>query len=346
MKVLPNLGAEEGLSPSALPPTATEAVRAFLWLFGPDVEPIDAARPAWPAALGPPPQVPLFDWIEGEACAWLADDAAQRRLRATGAKLHLPDPAVVLRVNDKAFAQRAALHQGLLPTPLLGHVEVFGPEAIEPERVRRCVEALPAWVGRDWVLKPRHGTSGRGRVRRLQDVAGSAARLRQRGGAVFEPWLRRIEDLSALLFLEPDGRIRWIGTTRQKLRGAGIYQGSGGELGVDGKVRSGSAWDDALRVAAILVAGEVSAAGYHGPLGIDAFVFEGPDGAPLLRPVVEINARFTMGMVAVGLLLQARRAGVIPGPCAWIFSMEGAEEGAQVLRLGEDLRLGWTPLQR
>lgn len=343
MKVFPNLGAEEGLSPEALPPAAMDAAQSFCWLFGPEAEVVGGPPAPWPTELGPAPGGPLFDWIEGEAFAWLATAEAQRRLREAGADPRLPDPAVVHRVNDKAFAHRAALRHGLVPAPLLPHLAVLEPAEIEEARVAPLVEALPGWVGRDWVLKPRWGTSGRGRVRRLSDVEGSAERLRRRGGAVFEPWLSRVEDLSALLHVAPDGEIRWIGTTRQRLRGAGIYQGNQGILTAEGGVHSGSPWDDELREAGWALAREAAAAGYFGPLGVDAFVFEGPGGRHLLRPV-EMNARFTMGVVAVGILLQAHRAGLLPTPTAWTFSIEGREEGAFLVRLGEKIRLGGTPL--
>lgn len=47
-----------------------------------------------------------------------------------------------------------------------------------------------------------------------------------------------------------------------------------------------------------------SSAGYTGPLGIDAYVFRGSGGAPTLRPVCEINPRFTMGRIALELRRQ------------------------------------------
>jgi hypothetical protein len=42
-------------------------------------------------------------------------------------------------------------------------------------------------------------------------------------------------------------------------------------------------------------------AGYHGPLGVDAFVYRDVDGALKLRPVVEVNPRFTMGRLALAI---------------------------------------------
>jgi len=55
----------------------------------------------------------------------------------------------------------------------------------------------------------------------------------------------------------------------------------------------------------MIVARAAHAQGYHGPCGVDAFAFRGPDG-PLLRPAVELNARFTLGTIVTGLLRRAR----------------------------------------
>lgn len=56
-----------------------------------------------------------------------------------------------------------------------------------------------------------------------------------------------------------------------------------------------------LKQAALLVGKRLSEAGYRGPAGIDALVYQSPEGALLLKPIVEINPRFTMGRVALGL---------------------------------------------
>ena len=49
---------------------------------------------------------------------------------------------------------------------------------------------------------------------------------------------------------------------------------------------------------------ELRAVDFTGPLGIDAFVYRAADGALKLKPVVEINPRYTMGRVLVELMRQ------------------------------------------
>ena len=50
---------------------------------------------------------------------------------------------------------------------------------------------------------------------------------------------------------------------------------------------------------------ELRAVDFTGPLGIDAFVYRDVSGATKLKPIVEINPRYTMGRVLVELMNQA-----------------------------------------
>ncbi|RKX34305.1 MAG: DUF455 domain-containing protein [Verrucomicrobia bacterium] len=49
---------------------------------------------------------------------------------------------------------------------------------------------------------------------------------------------------------------------------------------------------------------ELRKRGYQGPVGVDAFVYRTPQGMMRLKPVVEINPRFTMGRLTVELMKQ------------------------------------------
>ena len=50
---------------------------------------------------------------------------------------------------------------------------------------------------------------------------------------------------------------------------------------------------------------ELGAAGYLGPLGIDAFIYRDAGGSLHLKPVVEINLRHTMGRLTLELIKHA-----------------------------------------
>jgi hypothetical protein len=96
-----------------------------------------------------------------------------------------------------------------------------------------------------------------------------------------------------------------LGTTELLVEGSGLYRGHRGSIDSRGRVASGSRYDEALREAAVAVAQAAAAAGYHGPCGVDAFVFEAEPGRIELRSIVEFNARFTLGIIAIGLLRRA-----------------------------------------
>jgi hypothetical protein len=289
LELYPNIGAEE---PDWRSFAGQHAVRTLgqLWsqLFEPE---------------------PVFDWLPASgSVAWLNTDEAAAAVSA--GPLFGAAPNVVRRVHDKAFAQQVAKQAGLQPADLGDAICVFEPEELaDSTQVLREIDAhigrWPDWLGGRFTLKPRHGTSGRGRVSAHRDVPGALARLVAQGGAILEPWLERVGDLSTQLYLAPDGQITIVGTTELRVTRSGVYLGQRGTVDSRGRVASGSVHEPALREAAVAVAREAAAEGFWGPCGLDSLTFRGSDGREVLRPVVEFNARFTAGTVALGLIRRA-----------------------------------------
>jgi hypothetical protein len=337
--LIPNLGAEEGagwdapafdpvepLRPGLQNPRETVARTATrLWcaLFAADArclgEFASAPDRRWPSELGPRSSAAIFDWLDapGAAIAWLNTPAAEQWARREERRLMGAPPEVVRAVHDKAFAHRVALEENLLPAGLDEWIAVLEPELLhDSDGAVAAIEARlarwPGWTGGRFTLKPRFGTSGRGRVAgeagRVAAGRGAFARLAESGGAVLEPWLARTCDLSAQLWIGSDEQIVLLGTTELLVEGSGLYRGHRGFVDSRGRVTSGSRYDEELREAAVAVARAAATAGYRGPCGVDAFAFEVEPGRVELRPAVEFNARFTLGIVAIGLL---RR--VLPG---------------------------------
>jgi hypothetical protein len=54
-----------------------------------------------------------------------------------------------------------------------------------------------------------------------------------------------------------------------------------------------------------LLEAELQRSGFLGPISIDALVYRTPEGACRLKPVVEINPRYTMGRLTVELMQRA-----------------------------------------
>jgi hypothetical protein len=337
--LLANIGAEEGAD----------------WRRRAEAPPLRALARLWRGLFEPPdldglpaPEAgPAFDWLPGPeaAAAWLVTEEAEREAERAGRALWGAPASTVRAVHDKAFALAVAEREGLTPEPLRGLAAAFAPEdladpAAATAALAERLRAWPAWARRSFTLKPRFGSSGRGRVAGSDgqadtaSIRGALPRLAACGGAVLEPWLERREDLSAQLWLAPDGGLRVVGTSRPQLAASGLYRGQRGTLDPRGRVGSGSRHDEALREAAARVARAAHAAGFHGACGLDAFAFAlPPAGGEALRPVVEWNARFTVGHVAIGWARRARaRAaaglGLAPGePCHFHFALDAPPGG-------------------
>lgn len=130
---------------------------------------------------------------------------------------------------------------------------------------------------------------------------------------VIEPWLERELDFSLQLEMEPRA-LKLRGYTGLINDRKGQYQANTAaadfarRLPVEVAALFRAPPDITSRIQALyaniisLLQAELQAAGYLGPVGIDAFVYRDAAGAPRLKPVVEINPRYTMGRLTVELM--------------------------------------------
>ncbi|MCC6822423.1 MAG: DUF455 family protein [Verrucomicrobia subdivision 3 bacterium] len=133
---------------------------------------------------------------------------------------------------------------------------------------------------------------------------------------VVEPWLERVVDFSVQLEMTPTG-LRLCGHTGLRNDAKGQFQANWAEpkherafpaavlsaLGVT--PRAGN--EIQLFYADLFVAleKELRLVAFQGPLGIDCFVYRDATGAARLKPVVEINPRYTMGRLTLELMKRA-----------------------------------------
>ena len=354
-RLFANLGAEEPERwlRMAAHPRVRSVARLWAALFPAD------ARLAGPARLDPPRLAGALartaDEPALEVCAargalvpWLATREAEELARREGVPLAGVAPEIVRRVHDKAFAQQSALEAGLVPASLGAAALRLEPEDLTaPDAVRCRVEAAvagwPPELRARFTLKPRIGTSGRGRCEGRDGkldparLARSLAPLRAAGGALVEPWLERTLDLSAQLHVAGPDDVRVLGTLRQVLTAHGGPVGHAGRIAGHGRIDSGTPWDAELRKAADVIGRAAAREGFRGACGLDAFVFRASDGSERLRPVVELNARFTAGTIALGHLARAQRAALAEGARAFYFgfapSGSWSEQAAAALRV-------------
>ncbi|MDQ2586687.1 hypothetical protein [Saccharothrix yanglingensis] len=207
-------------------------------------------------------------------------------------------PAVddVARVNSKVWSNDLVVELGL-------------PGAGVVVRSSRELERAVTAVAGPAVVKDPYGVSGGGALevrtpgvlRAITRVLDGRVAAGERVELVVQPLYDKRHDLSAHVDVGRDGAWRWRGACLGRNRGF-RYAGSGPLDGAAARV------EPALREAAGEVARRASAEGYRGPLSVDAMVLA--DG--LLVPVLEVNARVTLGRLALEL---DRRWGGERGRC-------------------------------
>ncbi len=130
---------------------------------------------------------------------------------------------------------------------------------------------------------------------------------------VVEPWLERVLDFSVQLEMADDG-LKLCGYTGLINDARGQFQGNTAAPGHQKKIPADllalfpEPPDIAQRLHALyaeiyaLLEEELRRVHYLGPVGIDAFAYCDAGGKIQLKPVVEINPRYTMGRVTVELM--------------------------------------------
>ncbi len=185
------------------------------------------------------------------------------------------------------------------------------------EEVMRQVEGFRDRGFEQVVVKGAFGASGQNQVRfsggppREGQLGWVENLLKEQGDAVVEPWLDKVVDLSAQLDIVAPGTARVLGWTRFFTDSRGQYGGSfvhGRMAGLDPATRRFlyGQGRDPRRLQRLFedlggwVARAMADSGYVGPVGIDLLVYRDAEGLRL-KPVVEVNPRFTMGRVALRL---------------------------------------------
>jgi hypothetical protein len=179
-----------------------------------------------------------------------------------------------------------------------------------------------------WVLKSefsgaaRERLLGRGPVLDASTTNWGEHRM-QRGLALFlEPWLDRIAEAGVQWTIPRSGPPVLEGVTPLLTDAAGRYRGS--EFGIDDAEAAlwSVAVDSGRRMAVRL-----QQMGYFGPLGIDAMCYRDAEGNVRLRPLQDVNARWTMGRLSLGWRRFMPRGAWRHGPrvCMPATSPDGSE---------------------
>ena len=324
--LLANLGAEEGRGwrTRGRPAAVRGASLAWAGLFPAGIHCLASAelRSALPEALTATRERAALDFLPEEGpvlVPWLATPEARELAERHGRALWPDAGEAVPRTHDKAFALDCARALDALPAPLdcirCFDAELAGSPDDLSAQVEREVAGWPEPLARRFVLKPRIGTSGRGFVHGARGRLDrrQLERARPRGGWILEPWLDVSTELSAQLWVGSQETPRLIGTLQVETGRGGAARAFHARVGPDGGLESGTAWDERLRRVALGVAARARDAGFRGVCGVDALTYRASGGVIELRPIVEFNARFTLGTVALGWVARAKRCGLLRG---------------------------------
>lgn len=169
------------------------------------------------------------------------------------------------------------------------------------------------------VIKESLGLAGSNAIRLFEpEVLESQRRwltnaVEHRRQLVVEPWLERVLDFSVQLEMTADG-LRLCGYTGLINDAKGQFRANTAAPGHQKKIPADlielfpEPPDIAQRLHALyagvfeLLKEELRRVKFSGPVGIDAFAYRAVDGKIRLKPIVEINPRYTMGRVTVELM--------------------------------------------
>lgn len=205
-----------------------------------------------------------------------------------GAIVNSPSLELIAKINSKLFSFELEKEWGIA-MPKAAIASCF--EELEEVIARACPHSEDKWV-----IKSPMGVAARERILGRGSSLTSAARIWlerkfQLGESlIFQPWLEVIREYGVNFYILPDGKVEMVGISDLQTNGAGTGKGYLFGRKID-PIRLTNLEDIAEKVAKRLFT-----EGYTGPVGVDAL--EHKEG---FHPLLEINARYTMGFVAVAV---------------------------------------------
>jgi hypothetical protein len=230
-----------------------------------------------------------------ELVPWGWTDDVIRWGTSVGAIIDAPPLEAVRMVNSRRFSHQLECEWG-----------VGIQSATIADTLSGLFEAIDRLPHSDagWVVKSEFSNASRERFLHRGDhpvdrnaLSRWAKRRLSVGQSLFvESWVDRVDEVGVQLAVPRNGTPRVEGLTRLLVDDAGHYRGSEFSPRLDADPH----WQDAVTTA-LDVARAVQQTGYFGPLGIDAMHYHNAAGDLRLRPIQDINARWTMGRLSLGL---------------------------------------------
>jgi hypothetical protein len=204
----------------------------------------------------------------------------------------------VARVNSKLWSHALEAELGLA---LKGAATARTFEELEEAIARACPMACDKWVIKSpFGFAARERVLGRGPLIEAPQGRWAKRRLSKGETLIFQPWLEVRREYGVVMFIAEDGDCEIQGISDLQTNGAGTGTGY-----ILGRRPAPHRVAELERIARI-VCERLFREGYFGPAGVDALEHAGG-----LHPLLEINARYTMGFVALAVERCLQPAGPI-----------------------------------
>ena len=238
-----------------------------------------------------------------DLCPWGWTEAMCDKANSQNWKYDAPPQKAVRAVNSRRFSFELEREWNVA---LPGSAQIHTLQDLDS-----AIGHLPR-VADTWIVKAEFGMSARervldrGTIPSPQTVAWVRKRLQSAGVVFFEPWIDRVEEVGLQFTIPRTGTPVFDGLTPLLTDLQGGYRGS--RMTADHEMDEG--WLSAIDIG-MQAAERIQDRGYFGPLGIDAVMFQSLNEETQLRPLQDINARWTMGRLSMGLrkLLRPGEAG-------------------------------------
>lgn len=180
-----------------------------------------------------------------------------------------------------------------------------------PETCRSLEEIVRCTRGGKYVVKSPWSSSGKGQLRIGEEgVTEKCAEwlkgvLRRQGYVIVEPLLDKVCDFALEFYIDGQNRLEYQGLSFFHTGEGGEYAGNeiGGPENTEAPLAEKVGHDSLNRITGEVkqVLAENVCGRYRGALGVDMMICKDSQGEYYVQPFVEINFRYTMGMLALFL---------------------------------------------
>ncbi|HVF87687.1 MAG TPA: hypothetical protein VM866_08855 [Pyrinomonadaceae bacterium] len=205
-----------------------------------------------------------------------------------GALIEMLSLEVVARVNSKLWSHQLEHELGL---PLPGVAVASTLPELNDAAARACPNPDDKWVVKSpFGFAARERVLGRGPIIAAPQATWARRRFAVGETLIFQPWLDVVREYGVVMNVLANGEVKIHGISDLQTNGAGTGTGYllGRAVAPHRRIE--------LERTARIVGARLRSEGYAGPAGVDALEHQGG-----LHPLLEVNARYTMGLVALAV---------------------------------------------